>query len=84
MLVQRLQKEKNEALESRKELLVQLARQTGPPDESVHRQIKDMQEDLTGLLITDVKDTKEGTVFNCIQTGRNGSMYWCIFCKITL
>ncbi|KAL1929352.1 hypothetical protein VTP01DRAFT_1490 [Rhizomucor pusillus] len=72
--VQRLQKEKNEALESRKELLVQLARQTGPPDESVHRQIKDMQEDLTGLLITDVKDTKEGTVFNCIQTGRNGTI----------
>lgn len=33
----------------------------------------EMYEDLTGLLLTDIKRTPESIVYNCLQTGRNGS-----------
>lgn len=35
----------------------------------------EMYEDLTGLLLTDVKKSNESIVYNCLQTGRNGSEY---------
>ena len=36
---------------------------------------EDLYSDLTGLIIRGVKKTPEGDAYDCIQTGRNGSMY---------
>ena len=36
---------------------------------------EDLYSDLTGLLIRDVKRGAEEDIFDCIQTGRNGSKY---------
>lgn len=36
---------------------------------------EDLYSDLTGLIIRNVKRTAEGDVYDCIQTGRNGSKY---------
>ena len=35
---------------------------------------EELYSDLTGLILRDVKREKEADVFDCIQTGRNGSM----------
>lgn len=46
---------------------------------------EDLYGDLTGLLIRDVKrnDEEEEDIFDCIQTGRNGSKFSCPFLTIS-
>jgi hypothetical protein len=41
--------------------------------ESTKNDKSELYEDLTGLLLTDVKRTADSIVYNCLQTGRNGS-----------
>ncbi|KAG2182583.1 hypothetical protein INT43_007514 [Umbelopsis isabellina] len=36
----------------------------------------ELYEDLTGLLLTDVKRTADSIVYNCLQTGRNGTLHF--------
>jgi hypothetical protein len=36
---------------------------------------QDLYSDLTGLIIRSVRKTEEGDTYDCIQTGRNGSMW---------
>jgi chromosome segregation ATPase len=38
---------------------------------------EDLYSDLTGLIIRGVKRMEEGDVYDCIQTGRNGSEFPC-------
>lgn len=42
---------------------------------SISQLKEDLYSDLTGLLIRDVKLESKKTVFDCLQTGRNGSKY---------
>ncbi|KAG5518845.1 hypothetical protein PMAC_002376 [Pneumocystis sp. 'macacae'] len=37
---------------------------------------EDLYSDLTGLLIRDVKSDSKKTVFDCLQTGRNGTLHF--------
>ena len=36
---------------------------------------ENLYSDLTGLIIPNIKRTDEADVYDCIQTGRNGSTY---------
>ena len=36
---------------------------------------EDLYSDLTGLILRGVERGREADVYDCIQTGRNGSMY---------
>ncbi|KIY00621.1 uncharacterized protein Z520_03284 [Fonsecaea multimorphosa CBS 102226] len=40
---------------------------------------EELYSDLTGLVILNVKKTAEGDLFNCIQTGRNGTLHFSLF-----
>jgi hypothetical protein len=40
---------------------------------------EDLYSDLTGLMIHNVKRMEEEDIFDCIQTGRNGSMHLSLF-----
>jgi hypothetical protein len=42
---------------------------------------EDLYSDLTGLMIHNVKRMEEEDVFDCIQTGRNGSAYSFSLCS---
>lgn len=46
----------------------------GPDDAWVAKMKEDLFADLTGLLIMSVKKEAQGPVFECLQTGGNGSM----------
>lgn len=56
----------------------------GPPSsaDSTKNDKTELYEDLTGLLLTDVKRTAHSIVYNCLQTGRNGSKYNGIFTNL--
>lgn len=52
------------------------ARQVSNNEAAQLGQIKNkLYEDLTGLIITSVKTSADEDVFDCLQTGRNGSKY---------
>ncbi|KIW55906.1 hypothetical protein PV05_04614 [Exophiala xenobiotica] len=40
---------------------------------------EDLYSDLTGLIIRSVKKTDEGDTYDCIQTGRNGTLHFKLF-----
>ncbi|KIW91796.1 uncharacterized protein Z519_07766 [Cladophialophora bantiana CBS 173.52] len=40
---------------------------------------EDLYSDLTGLVILNVKKTEEGDTYECIQTGRNGTLHFRLF-----
>ncbi|OAP60003.1 hypothetical protein AYL99_05005 [Fonsecaea erecta] len=40
---------------------------------------EELYSDLTGLVILNVKKTEEGDTFDCIQTGRNGTLHFRLF-----
>ncbi len=49
--------------------------------EAQRNQLKEeLYRDLTGLVILGVKTTEDEHIYDCIQTGRNGSMYLIIPC----
>ena len=37
---------------------------------------EDLYSDLTGLILRGVERTEESDIYDCIQTGRNGSKYF--------
>jgi len=45
------------------------------PDPAIERLKEDLYSDLTGLMIRNVKRLDEEDVYDCIQTGRNGSKF---------
>jgi hypothetical protein len=62
--------EKAKASESKKSLV---ANGIYSSSDSSKNDKTEMYEDLTGLLLTDVKKSNDCIVYNCLQTGRNGS-----------
>jgi Chromosome segregation protein Csm1/Pcs1 len=67
-----IQIEKAKATDNKKSLIANGIYST--PDGSKNDKTE-MYEDLTGLLLTDVKKSNDSIVYNCLQTGRNGSKY---------
>lgn len=45
------------------------------PDPAIERLKEDLYSDLTGLMIRNVKRLDEEDIYDCIQTGRNGSKF---------
>ncbi|KAI8379532.1 chromosome segregation protein Csm1/Pcs1-domain-containing protein [Radiomyces spectabilis] len=81
--VQWLEKEKDTALSANKDLMAKLAQAStkgiADEDQKNLRRIKFIYEELTGLLITDIKTTETGNLYNCIQMGRNGTIHFKLF-----
>ncbi|CAO3678197.1 unnamed protein product [Umbelopsis ramanniana] len=65
--------EKAKSTESKKSLLANGIYSTSDGSKNDKTE---MYEDLTGLLLTDVKKSNESIVYNCLQTGRNGTLHF--------
>lgn len=88
MVVAQLEKERDEALAGQAEALAtnrKLKSQLNASvDQATWRFIKELFEDLSGLVVTDVKKTSTGTTYNCVQTGKNGSKWFIAMAKDNL
>ncbi|KAI9272744.1 hypothetical protein BDA99DRAFT_556349 [Phascolomyces articulosus] len=49
------------------------------PKSFEQKQLVETYEDLSGMLITDVKQTNEGYAYNCIQTGSQGTLQFKLY-----
>ncbi|ETN47073.1 uncharacterized protein HMPREF1541_01263 [Cyphellophora europaea CBS 101466] len=53
---------------------------SGPSETTQSAQMKEeLYRDLTGLIIRGVKRTEEGDTYDCIQTGRNGTLHFKLY-----
>ncbi|KAI9497645.1 chromosome segregation protein Csm1/Pcs1-domain-containing protein [Zychaea mexicana] len=48
-------------------------------DDQRIKHLVETYEDLTGLLVTDIKDTNNGQVYNCVQSGSNGTIQFKLY-----
>ena len=51
------------------------------PSNDKYKHFMETYEDLTGMFVTDVKQTNDGYTYNCIQNGSHGSKYLLSTCK---
>ncbi|KAK5047317.1 hypothetical protein LTR84_006839 [Exophiala bonariae] len=68
---------------SAKKAMIQRPTATGSAEAAHAAQVAQMKEDLysdlTGLIIRGVKKTEEGDTYDCIQTGRNGTLHFKLY-----
>ncbi|RUS19291.1 hypothetical protein BC937DRAFT_87712 [Endogone sp. FLAS-F59071] len=90
--VRLLEKERDAEIENSKSLTARLAKANKPASgtgkssagvdqalsssEQRYREITMLHEDLSGLLVRDIKILSEGKVFDCLETGRNGTLHF--------